>query len=169
MKRMEIAGVVFCGILVLFTVFIAFQGGISNSSESSIHPHAQPVTTTPVIPSITPVPVTSMLQKPTMVITQDSLNDQKFIEAAEACYEKTPVINNVATHLAFVSCMQKTPNPTGECAKNFKHYALEFTNDDDTTSGYERETYNVHLAQQYYYSNCLSGYLSRARMRIQNP
>jgi len=166
MKKMEIAGVVFSGILIIITLFIAFQAGIQNPANTSPSPEAKPELSPVVIPASTPVistsrqqtptpvPAESKLQTPFPVPTDDIMSDRKFVEAAEGCYRNTSVITSVASNLAFTTCMQKTPNPTNECAQDYKRYALEFTNDDDTTSGFERETYNLHLAREYYYSNC---------------
>lgn len=163
---MEMAGVVFSGILIIFTLFISFQAGIRNPVTTSTSPQATPAFTPPVIPSSTLVPATSgqqtptpfpvvpKLQTPVPEPTQDSMSDRDFVEAAEACYRNTWVITSVASDLAFTSCMQKTPDPDNECARSYKGYALEFTKDDDTTSGFERETYNLHLARDYFYSNC---------------
>jgi len=109
------------------------------------------------------VPVTTRAQAP--VITFRALPspsasplsnadvDRAFIDAAEVCYNKTPVISDLATHMAFVTCMMKTPAPAGACARNYRYYALKYTNDDATTSGFARETHNTHLAREAFSRN----------------
>jgi hypothetical protein len=108
-----------------------------------------PVTTTAQVPVMTlrafPSPSASPLP--------DADADQAFVDAAEVCYNKTPVISDLATHMAFVTCMMKTPVPAGACARNYRYYALKYTNDDDTTSGFARETHNTHLAREAFSKN----------------
>jgi hypothetical protein len=76
--------------------------------------------------------------------------DKAFVDAADVCFNKTPVISDITTHIAFVTCMKSTPLPAGACARNYRSNALKYTNDDDTTSGYARETHNTHLAREAY-------------------
>jgi len=79
--------------------------------------------------------------------------DKPFADAAELCFTETPVITNLSTHLAFVTCMQKTPQPTSACAKKFRADVLKYTNDDDTTSGFRRETHNAQVFRLAFYTN----------------
>jgi hypothetical protein len=90
---------------------------------------------------------------PSVTTLSDADADQAFADAAEACYNGTPVISNITTHISFVTCMDRTPKPAGACARNYRSNALRYTNDDDTTAGYARETQNTHLARDAYYRN----------------
>lgn len=101
----------------------------------------------PVTPAQTPVwtyraPPTTLV---TIVPAADL--DRAFVEAAAICFQKTPVIADITTHMAFLTCMQKTPNPAGDCARGYRDTVLRYMNEDDTTAGYSRETHNTHLAR----------------------
>jgi hypothetical protein len=99
-------------------------------------------------------------------LTSGSINidDLKFVDAAETCYKDTPLITNISTHMAFVTCMQKTPHPMSVCALNYRNYALKYTNEVDTTAGNQRETYNVHLFRFAFFSNLT---YNRTRQRFE--
>jgi hypothetical protein len=75
-------------------------------------------------------------------------DDKLFAAAAEACYNNTPVITDLNTHLAFATCMKDTPLPSGNCAVNFRYYVLKSTNEDATTAGFARETTTAHSARE---------------------
>jgi hypothetical protein len=114
-------------------------------------PAAEPVATTPAMTVPTPAPTPVMTAVP--VATQelrDTTADRMFAAAADACYEKTPVITNLTTHLAFATCMKDTPLPSGNCAQNFRYYVLKATNADPTTAGFAREMTTARLAREAY-------------------
>lgn len=117
----------------------------------------QPVVPATVPPLVTdtepPVITRSVVRTPAAEPVPDTSEDQRFVDAAEACYRDTPVIANLTTHLAFLTCMKNTPKPAGACAQSYRYNALKYTNDDDTTSGYARETHNTHLAREAFYRN----------------
>ena len=96
-----------------------------------------------VVPPVTETPL------------QDDTEDRTFLDAVENCYNHTPVLNDTIMYLAFTICMQHTPIPTHYCAKQFRSEILEYaTKDDDTTSGYQRSTYNMQIARVPF-SDCL--------------
>jgi hypothetical protein len=110
-------------------------------------PAAEPVTSTPAITTVQ-TPVTTMTTVPTPTeVLPDPAADKKFSDAAEACYNSTPVITDITTHLAFATCMKDTPLPFGNCAMNYRYYVLKSTNEDTTSAGFARETSTVHLAR----------------------
>jgi hypothetical protein len=71
-----------------------------------------------------------------------------FVNAADACYNSTPVVTNISTHLEFATCMKNTPLPSGNCAQNFRYYVLKSTNEDSTTAGFARQTTTARLAHE---------------------
>ena len=73
--------------------------------------------------------------------------DRAFVDAAAACYRQTPVIADMTTHMAFLTCMQKAPTPAGTCARGYRDTIFHYMNEDDTTGGYARETHNTQLAR----------------------
>lgn len=110
-------------------------------------PAAEPVTSTPAITTVQ-TPVTTMTAVPTPTeALPDPTADKKFSDAAEACYNSTPAITDLTTHLAFATCMKDTPLPSGNCAMNYRYYVLKSTNEDTTSAGFARETSTVHLAR----------------------
>jgi hypothetical protein len=98
-------------------------------------------------------PTREIMETSTATPTDYTNDDNQFIDAAEACYRNTPQITNLTTHNTFLKCMQNTSDPTSVCAKSYKRDALKYTNVDDTTAGYQRETHNVHLARSMFYEN----------------
>jgi hypothetical protein len=112
-------------------------------------PAAEPVVTTPAMTIQTTAATTIMTVVPTaMEVLPDPTADKKFSDAAEACYNSTPAITDLTTHLAFATCMKDTPLPTGNCAQNFRYYVLKSTNEDATTAGFARQTETASLARE---------------------
>lgn len=137
-----------------YLVFAVVVSALLISGCTSEKTDAAIVANPTVITSVeTPIPAMSMVPTPVVKQIGESNEDRKFLDAAEVCYKDTPVIANLSTHLAFVMCMQKTPEPTTDCARNYKHNALKYTNDDDTSSGYKRETHNTRLFREAFYKN----------------
>ena len=125
-------------------VFLLLMAGCTGK------PAAEPVATTPVTTIQTTM--TTMTVVPTVIeVLPDPAADKKFVEAADACYNKTPVITNLSTKLAFATCMKDTPLPLGNCALNYRYYVLKYTNEDATTAGFARETENSRLAREAYF------------------
>lgn len=108
---------------------------------------AAPVTSTPAPTVQTPV-ATIMTVVPTPTAEPTPTDDQLFINAAEACYNKTPSITDITSHLAFATCMKDTPLPSGNCAQNWRYYVLKSTNEDSTTAGFARQTETARLARE---------------------
>jgi len=98
-------------------------------------------------------PTRELIETSTTIPTDYTSDDKTFIDAAEECYRTTPRITNLTTHNTFLTCMQNTSEPTSVCAKSYKRDALKYTNVDDTTAGYQRETYNVHLARSMFFEH----------------
>ncbi|MDD1681059.1 MAG: hypothetical protein LUQ35_05565 [Methanoregula sp.] len=108
-------------------------------------PAPVPVTTTPPTTVQTPVATMTAIPTPTATLPDP---DKAFTDAADICYQKTPVITNLTTHLEFATCMKDTPLPPGNCAQNFRYYVLKSTNEDASTAGFARETNTARLARQ---------------------
>ena len=125
-------------------VFLLIMAGCTGK------PAAEPVTTTPATTIQTTAPTMTVVPSPTEVLP-DTTADKKFADAADACFNKTPVITNLSTHLAFATCMKDTPLPLGNCALNYRYYVLKYTNEDATTAGFARETENSRLAREAYF------------------
>ncbi len=89
----------------------------------------------------------------TSVPIEDTTDDKNFVDAAEACFRATPGINNISAHTAFVRCMQNTPDPASPCAQSYRRNVLKYTNEDSTTSGFDRETHNVNLFRSAFFKN----------------
>lgn len=119
-------------------------------------PAAEPVTTPPATTMQTTVAAvqttaTTMTVVPTPTeALPDPTADQKFADAADICFNKTPVITNLSTHMAFATCMKDTPLPLGNCALNYRYYVLKHTNEDASSAGFVRETENTRLAREAY-------------------
>ncbi len=113
-------------------------------------PAAVPATTTPATTVQTPATTMTVLPTPTPteVVPNATALDRIFVDAAEACYQDTPVITNVSTHLAFATCMKNTPLPFSNCAQNFRYYVLKSTNEDPTSAGFAREMTTARLARE---------------------
>ena len=115
-------------------VFLLLIAGCTTSK-----PVAEPVVTPPATTIQTTA--TTMTVVPATTAASTTVTDDKlFTDAAEACYNSTPVITDLTTHLAFATCMKDTPLPSGNCAQNFRYYVLKSTNEDATTAGFARET-----------------------------
>jgi len=108
-------------------------------------PAPMPVTTAPPTTIQTPVTTMTTVPTPTAVLPDP---DKVFTDAADICYQKTPVITDLTTHLAFATCMKDTPLPSGNCAQNYRYYVLKATNEDPTTAGFARETNTARLARE---------------------
>ncbi len=126
-------------------VFLLLMAGCTTQ------PAAEPVRIT-LAPTVqTTVATTIVTVVPTPVEEWSGLTaDRAFVEAADACYNKTPVITDLTTHLAFATCMKDTPLPSGNCAINYRYYVLKATNEDPTTAGFARETTTARLAREAY-------------------
>ena len=150
MKREHMKHLLFLAAMIAF-IFIA---GCTGGNQKTIVTTLPTVTQTPIIETITPVP-TTITSAPVKTLTPDqgSIADKQFLDGAEACYNATPVISNITTHMTFVTCMQNTSDPKSACAVSFKHYALKYTSDDDTTAGNARQTHNVQLLREAFYKN----------------
>ena len=125
-------------------VFLLLVAGCTTST-----PAPAPVTNTPV--TIIETTVTTLTPVPTATgELPNTTADRLFVDAADACYNSTPVISNLTNHLTFASCMKETPLPSGNCAINYRYYVLKYTNEDTTTAGFSRQTKNAQLARDAY-------------------
>ena len=106
---------------------------------------AVPVTTPPATTIQTAVTTMTTVPTPTAALPDP---DKTFTDAADICYQKTPVITNLSTHLEFATCMKNTTLPSGNCAQNFRYYVLKSTNEDASTAGFARETNTARLARE---------------------
>jgi hypothetical protein len=123
-------------------VFLLLIAGCTTSK-----PVAEPVVSTSAMTVQTTV--TTMTVVPTTTTVSTTMTDDKlFAAAAEICYNNTPVISDLNTHLAFATCMKDTPLPSGNCAVNFRYYVLKSTNEDATTAGFARETSTARSARE---------------------
>lgn len=128
-------------------------------------------TSSPPVVSVATTPVETYTPEPTAAVTvllttapvptQDTaaIADKGFVDAIDACYAANPVISDVASRLAFTSCVQKTPDPKGVCAWNYKDNILKYTKDDDTTAGYSRVNTRIQLARNAYNKGLSYNYL----------
>jgi hypothetical protein len=124
-------------------VFLLLMAGCTT------RPAAEPVATPPATTVQTAAATTLMTVVPTA--TEESAStiaDRAFADAADACYQKTPVITNISTHLEFATCMKDTPLPSGNCARNYRYYVLKSTNEDANSAGFARETTTARLARE---------------------
>jgi hypothetical protein len=124
-------------------VFLLLMAGCTGK------PAAEPVTTPPTTTMQTTVTTMTVVPTPTEVLP-DLTADQKFADAADICYNNTPVITNLSAHMAFATCMKDTPLPSGNCALNYRYYVLKYTNEDATSAGFARETSNTRLTRDAY-------------------
>jgi len=115
---------------------------------TTTQPAPTPVPTTPPMAMPTPEIISTPLPPPTE--DPEAMADRVFAAAADACFEKTPVITNTTTHLEFATCMKNTPLPPGNCARNYRYYVLKATNEDMNTAGFARETNTARLAREAY-------------------
>lgn len=123
----------------------------------------QPVATTPPVtytPAPTPVVTAMQTTAPAVEPDMEAIADKKFADAAGACYAENPVISDIATRLAFTSCMQDTPDPEGVCALSYKDNILKYTKDDDTSAGYARMNTRIRLAREAFEKNLSYNYLT---------
>jgi len=126
------------GLILALVILVSLSGCVDN----------QPVAPTEVKPVITETPtlVSNKSVEPAPIEKpQESVDDEKFLEAVETCFLETPEITNKSTHLKFMSCLQNAPSPVGSCEKTYREYLLEYTAADSSTAGYKRATYNTHL------------------------
>jgi hypothetical protein len=141
----------FLFIIVLVTVL--FIAGCTDENKNVAGTPTITITPPVTVTQTTNIPVSPPLTEKSL---QDNTDDKKFLDAVEKCYNNTPVLNDTKTYLEFTVCMQHTPIPTHYCAKQFRSEILEYaTKDDDTTSGYQRSTYNMQIARVRF-SDCLS-------------
>jgi len=128
--------------IAALAILIIIAGCTTTQPVPTPVPTAPP--TTIETPTATPTPLPSPTEDP------DTLADRVFAAAADACFEKTPVITNTTTHLEFATCMKNTPLPPGNCARNYRYYVLKATNEDMNTAGFARETNTARLAREAY-------------------
>jgi len=144
-----------CHFFIIATVIMFLTASCGCIQQQPITTEdADPIVMDPTTPTME---VRETSTAPSTDYTSDETNytsdDQRFIDAAEACYQNTPQITNLTTHNTFLKCMQNTSDPTSVCAKSYKRDALKYTNVDDTTAGYQRETHNVHLARSMFFEH----------------
>lgn len=119
-----------------------------------IHGSGNPVVTPIVRIAETPTLQGTRILTATTVPAVTTSADRIFLDAVDRCYKNTPVIRDVKTNLDFTLCMQHTSIPPGGCEQQLRREILEYTTkDDDTTAGYDRETYNMQVARVRY-SGC---------------
>jgi hypothetical protein len=123
-------------------VFLLLIAGCTTSK-----PVAEPVVSTPAM-TIQTTATTMTVVPATTAVSTTGTDDKLFTAAAEACYNSTPVITDLNTHLAFATCMKDTPLPSGNCAQNFRYYVLKSTNEDATTAGFARESTTARSARE---------------------
>jgi hypothetical protein len=124
-------------------VFLVIVAGCTTAK-----PAATPVPTLP--PTTVETPVVTQTPVPPPTEDPETLADRAFAEAADLCFQNTPVITNMSDHLAFATCMKDTPLPAGNCARNYRYYVLKATNEDMNTAGFARETNTARLAREAY-------------------
>jgi hypothetical protein len=139
------AGIYFVSALTIAAlVFLLIVAGCTTSKPAPTPVTSVPVTTIQTaVTTPTPVPTTTQGW-------DDATKDKAFTDAADACYNSTPVITNLTTHLVFATCMKNTPLPSGNCAINYRYYVLKYTNEDTTTAGFARQTKNAEFAREAY-------------------
>jgi hypothetical protein len=125
-------------------VFLLLVAGCSTST-----PAPATVTSTPA-PTVQTTVATAVMTPVPTTVPPEQVADKQFADAADACFNSTPIITDLTTHLAFATCMKNTPHPPGNCAQNYRYYVLKDTNEDLTTAGFARETTNAHLARDAY-------------------
>jgi len=146
-------------VFVLIMAVVILMAALSGCTSTS----NQPVATTPAVTS-TPAPTTvvTAMETTAPAVEPDrvAIADKTFADAAEACYAKNPVISDIATRLAFTSCMQDTPDPKGVCALSYKDNLLKYIKDDDTSAGYARMNTRIRLAREAFGKNLSYNYLT---------
>jgi hypothetical protein len=132
--------------VILVLAVLVTTGCIHGTGSPAVTPIVR-ITETPTLQ------VTSVLTAtPVPAVTTSA--DRAFLDAVDRCYKNTPVIRDVKTNLDFTLCMQHTPLPAGACEQQLRREILQYTTkDDDTTAGYDRETYNMQVARVRY-SGC---------------
>lgn len=154
MKRSSVFVVVMAAVILM-----AALSGCTSTSSPPVVPVA---TTLAVADTPAPTPLVTAVSTTAPVPTPDAaaIADKKFADATKACYADNPVISDVATQQAFVSCMQNTPDPKGVCALNYKDNILKYTKDDDTSAGYSRENSRIQRAKAAFDRNLSYNYLT---------
>jgi len=145
-------------VFVLIMAVVILMAALSGCTSTS----TQPVATTPVVtytPAPTPVVTAMQTTAPAAEPDKVAIADKTFADAARACYAKNPVISDIATRLAFTSCMQDTPDPKGMCALSYKDNILKYIKDDDTSAGYARMNTRIRLAREAFSKNLSYNYL----------
>jgi hypothetical protein len=139
------AGISFVSALTIAAlVILLLAAGCTTTKPAPV-----PVTTIPVTTIQTTVPTPTPLPT-TLPGWDEAAKDKAFTDAADACMNSTPVIDNISSHLVFATCMKNTPLPSGNCALNYRYYVLKYTNEDLTTAGFARQTKNAQLARDAY-------------------
>jgi hypothetical protein len=125
-------------------LFLILAAGCTTSTPAPAPVTTPPVTTVPTTvatPTTVPTPSTEQL---------NAIADKAFADAADACFNSTPVITDLLTRQGFATCIKDIPLPPGNCAQNYRYYLLKYTNEDFSTAGYARETANNLLAREAY-------------------
>lgn len=141
---------------------VMLMTALSGCTSTSNPPVVQVVSTPTITYTPSPAPVVTIVPVTSSVPEADSaaIADKKFVDAIATCYSQNPVIANISAQMAFVSCMQNTPDPRGVCALNYKNNILKYTKEDDTTAGYQRENMRIQRARDAYSRNLSYNYLN---------
>lgn len=134
---------------------VILMAALSGCLNSNSPPMVQAAITPTVTYTAAPVPTVTQLPTAAPVPEPDSgaIADAAFARAADACIAANPVISNITTQLAFTTCLQNAPYPTGLCAVNYKYNLLKTTKDDATSAGYSRENRRIPLVRDAYNRN----------------
>ncbi len=149
-------------VLVVIMAVVMVMTALSGCTSTTTPPGVKVANTFTVTSTPAPTSVIPTLTTPAPVPEPDlaAIADKKFVDATEACYLANPIISNVATQQAFVSCIQNTPDPKGVCALNYKNNVLKYTKDDNTSAGYQRENTRIQLARDAYSKNLSYNHLT---------
>ncbi|MCK9579657.1 MAG: hypothetical protein M0Q92_04310 [Methanoregula sp.] len=149
-------------VFVVIMAVVILMAALSGCTSSNSPPAVTVATTPAVTDTPAPAPAVTIVTTAAPVPEPDSgaVADKEFVDATEACYTNNPVISDIATQQAFISCMQNTPDPKGVCALNYKDNILKYTKDDDTSAGYSRENTRIKLARDAYSKNLSYNYLT---------
>jgi hypothetical protein len=138
-------------VLLVLAAVILSAGCAGTAVKKATTVTTMSATTVPDSPPKTPGPSLTAVLLNGNDPADDTTGDREFLDAVEICYNTTPVISDIRTNLEFTICMQHTPMPAGDCAKQFRSEILKYTTEDDsTTAGFHRETVNREIARQRY-------------------
>jgi hypothetical protein len=142
-------------VFVVIMAVVILMAALSGCLNSSSPPVVQVATTPLVTYTAAPIPTVTLLPTAAPVPEPDSgaIADTAFAGAADACIAANPVISNITTQMAFTTCLQNAPYPSGLCAVNYKYNLLKTTKDDVTSAGYSRENMRIPLVRDAYSRN----------------